>query len=261
MSTGTPLSAPALRELRYWLFRYRRTWRGTIVINVVNPLLFLTAIGIGLGRLITGGDALPGYSYLEFVVPGLLVAAAMQTTYIEAAGPVFQSVRGRKNYLAAAATPMSPSDILYGHLLYIVIRVATTALAFGAVAAAMGALPVGRGVLVVLSGVLVGAAFATTVAALAVTVKRASTMQAIFRFVIMSMYMLSGTFFPLDDLTPALRWLAQLTPLWHGVELARGFALGTATAGGVAVHTAYLLVMALVGLLIARRTFRKNLYV
>jgi hypothetical protein len=45
-------SAPAFRELGYWLFRYRRTWRGSIVISVANPLLFLTALGIGLGKLV-----------------------------------------------------------------------------------------------------------------------------------------------------------------------------------------------------------------
>ncbi|MDG6103707.1 ABC transporter permease [Dactylosporangium aurantiacum] len=255
------LTNQTFRETRYWLLRYRRTWRGSIVISVVNPLLFLIAIGVGLGELVADPQALPGGTYLRFVVPGLLIAAAMQTTYVESAGPVFQSIRGRHNYQAAAATPMWPETIFYGHLVFIILRVAVTSLLFAVVAAAMGALDPLRGLLVVGCAVLVGCAFAPCVAAMAVRVRRLSTMVAILRFIVMPMYMLSGTFFPLGTVTPMLRWIAQATPLWHGVELARDAAVGTATPTGVAVHAGYLTAMTFAGLYFARRNFRRNLYV
>ena len=75
----------AWHAYRYWLLQYRRTWRGTIVISVANPVLFLLGIGVGLGHLVDHGNsaAIGGVSYSEFFAPGLLAASAMQTGYLE----------------------------------------------------------------------------------------------------------------------------------------------------------------------------------
>ena len=73
------------REFTYWLLQYKRTWRGTIVISVANPLLFLLGIGAGLGHLVDrhAPAQIAGVSYLAFFAPGMLAAAAMQTGFIE----------------------------------------------------------------------------------------------------------------------------------------------------------------------------------
>ncbi|MDT4891484.1 MAG: lipooligosaccharide transport system permease protein, partial [Pseudonocardiales bacterium] len=73
---------------RYWFTQYRRTWRGTIVISVANPLLFLLGVGVGLGQLVDrhAPSALAGVSYTAFLAPGLLAASAMQTGFIEGGG-------------------------------------------------------------------------------------------------------------------------------------------------------------------------------
>jgi ABC-type polysaccharide/polyol phosphate export permease len=212
-------SAPAFRELGYWLFRYRRTWRGSIVISVANPLLFLTALGLGLGKLINrnGSESLHGHPYVRFILPGMLIAAVMQTAFLEAAGPVMQGARPRGNYRAAASTPLAPADILYGHLMYWTLR--------------------------------------------SVTVTRPSQLNTMFRFVILPLYMFSGTFFPIEQLPAWLRPAAWATPLWHGVDLCRTVALGTATLPGTLIHMGYLSAMAIIGLFVARRSYRRKLYV
>jgi len=71
----------AVREFRFWLTDYRRTWRGTIFSSALNPVLFLGAMGLGLGTLVNrhGAAHLGGVSYLTFLAPGLLAAAAMET--------------------------------------------------------------------------------------------------------------------------------------------------------------------------------------
>ncbi|WP_042418027.1 ABC transporter permease [Streptacidiphilus anmyonensis] len=255
-------AAPALRELGYWLHRYRRIWRGTVVISVANPLLFLTALGAGLGKLINTrtAAALHGTPYLHFVLPGLLAAAAMQTTYVEAAGPVLQSVRTRGNYRAAATTPLDPTDILYGHLLFILLRVTMTGAMFALVGAAFGTVGATRALLLAPCTTLIGLAFATPVAAWAVTVSRPASLTMMMRFAILPLYMFSGTFFPTTGLPGPLRDLAEATPLWHGVELCRSLALGTATAAATAVHVGYLAAMAAVGLWAARRSYRRVLH-
>jgi ABC-type multidrug transport system permease subunit len=254
-------SAPAFRELGYWLFRYRRTWRGSIVISVVNPLFFLTALGLGLGTLVDRGGALHGESYLRFILPGMLVAAVMQTAFLEAAGPVLQSVRQQGNYRAAAATPLSPEDILYGHLMFWVLRAAQNAILFTGVSVLFGAVDPYRAPLLVPIALLVAVAFATPAAAWSVTVTRPAQLTAVFRFVVLPLYMFSGTFFPIDRLPAWLRPVAWATPLWHGVDLGRTVALGTATPGSALVHVAYLAALAVAGLLAARRTYRRTLHV
>lgn len=256
------LQIPAFRELEYWWFRYRRTWGGTAVINIVNPLLFLTATGIGMGRLVDqhGDGSLQGHSYLAFVVPGLLVAAAMQTTYLEASGPVYNSVRSGGNYRAAMATPLSPADILAGHMIFIALRVVVTTVLFTTVATAFGVVSVARAPFLVAAALLCAMAFATPVAAWAAGVRRSAGLTSAFRFVIMPMYMFSGTFFAVGRLPVALRVIIEVTPLWHGVDLCRTLAFGDATPGWTLVHVAYLAALAVAGYIWARRSYARNLH-
>jgi lipooligosaccharide transport system permease protein len=94
-----------------------------------------------------------------------------------------------------------------------------------------------------------------------VTGTRPSQLSAVFRFVILPLYMFSGTFFPVGQLPVWVRPAAWATPLWHGVDLCRTVALGTATPLMTLVHTAYLSAMAVIGLVIARRSYRRTLHV
>src|ERR1700733_16103914 len=96
----------ASHAFRYWLTVYRRTWRGTIVISVANPMLFLLGIGVGLGHLVDHGhsSALGGVSYTAFFAPGLLAASAMQTGYLEGAGRVVAAAGWEGAYRSAATT-------------------------------------------------------------------------------------------------------------------------------------------------------------
>jgi len=254
--------APAFRELGYWLFRYRRTWRGSIVISVANPLLFLTALGIGLGKLINRNHSeYLHVPYVTFILPGMLVAAVMQTAFLEASGPVMQAARPRGNYRAAAATPLAPTDILYGHLMYWALRAAQNAILFTGVSILFGAVSPYRAPFLVPIALLVALAFAIPAAAWSVTVTRPSRLSAVFRFVVLPLYMFSGTFFPIEQL-PAWLWpVAWATPLWHGVDLARTVALGTATPPGTLVHITYLSGLAVIGLFAARRGYRRALHV
>src|SRR5258706_5164280 len=87
----------AIRQFRFWLTNYRRTWRGSIYSSVLNPFLYLGAMGLGLGTLIDrhGTSSLGGVSYLALLAPGLLAAAAQQTASGEATYPAYGSVQWR----------------------------------------------------------------------------------------------------------------------------------------------------------------------
>ncbi|MCU1449984.1 MAG: ABC-type multidrug transport system, permease component [Acidimicrobiales bacterium] len=257
------MSAPAVRSLQSWAYRYKRTWRGSLVSSVLQPVLFLAAMGLGLGSLVNRGHRAPttlgGVSYLVFLAPALLAAAAMQTAVLEASWPVLAAVKWLKTYDAMLATPLRVRDLLMGHLTWIAIRVLMVSGIFLAVMAAFGAVRSPEAVLLIPVGVLTGLAFAAPTAAYAVTLERDSGLSALFRFGVIPMFLFSGTFFPVSQLPVALRPVAYVTPLWHGVDLSRHLALGRASLLGSLGHVAYLVVWIVAGVAIANVTYRRRL--
>ena len=253
----------AARQLRFWLTDYRRTWRGSIYSSVLNPLLYLGAMGLGLGTLVDahGRADLGGVSYLAFLAPGLLAAAAMQTGVGESTYPVFGSVKWNKTYQAAVASPLRPSDVFHGHLLFVTLRLTMNSALFMAVAAAFGALRSPWVIAALPVAVLTGLAFAAPIEAWAVTRQKDTSFAVIFRFGLIPLFLFSGTFFPITQLPAWIRPVAYATPLWHGVALCRALSLGTADLGGALVHVGYLAAVAAVAIAVGNRTYRRRLYV
>ena len=253
----------AVREFRYWLTNYRRTWRGSIYSSVLSPLLYLGAMGVGLGTLVDahGTASLGGLSYLTFLAPGLLAAAAMQAAVEESTYPVLGSVKWRRTYYAATASPLRPADLFHGHLLFTAMRLAMNSAIFLAVMAAFGAVASPWALAALPAAVLTGLAFAAPVEAWVITVTKDTSLTLIFRFGLIPLFLFSGTFFPVTQLPAWLRPVAYVTPLWHGVALCRSLTLGTASLGGVLVHVAYLTAVAGVSIAAGNRTYRRRLYV
>ena len=253
----------AAREFRYWLTNYRRTWRGSIYSSVLSPLLYLGAMGIGLGTLVDahGTARLGGLSYLAFLAPGLLAAAAMQAAVEESTYPVLGSVKWRRTYYAAAASPLRPADLFHGHLLFTTMRLTMNSAIFLAVMAVFGAVASPWALAALPAAVLTGLAFAAPVEAWAITVTKDTSFALIFRFGLIPLFLFSGTFFPITQLPAWLRPLAYVTPLWHGVALCRSLTLGTATLGASLLHVAYLAALAAVSIAVGNRTYRRRLYV
>ena len=81
----------------------------------------------------------------------------------------------------------------------------------------------------------------------------------LFRFGVMPLFLFSGTFFPISLLPAWLHTIAYLTPLWHGVDLCRSLALGTAHAWLTLTHVAYLSAMTAIGVYLATKTYRRRL--
>jgi lipooligosaccharide transport system permease protein len=256
-------SSFAVREFRYWLTNYRRTWRGSIYSSVLSPLLYLGAMGVGLGTLVDahGTASLGGLSYLAFLAPGLLAAAAMQAAVEESTYPVLGSVKWRRTYYAAAASPLRPADLFHGHLLFTAMRLAMNSAIFLAVMAAFGAVASPWAIAALPAAVLTGLAFAAPVEAWVITVTKDTSLTLIFRFGLIPLFLFSGTFFPVSQLPAWLRPVAYVTPLWHGVALCRSLTLGTATLGSVLVNVAYLTALTAVSIAAGNRTYRRRLYV
>jgi lipooligosaccharide transport system permease protein len=218
--------AYALRAYEYWLASYRRVWRGSVVSTVLNPVLYLSALGIGLGTIINRNRGF-GVPYLDYVAPGILASTAMLIAAFESSYPVMGSIKWTRQFHAQIA-------------------------AFGAIHSwlALLAWP---------AAILLGLSFSAPIAGMAAWLEREEGFNGLFRFGITPMFLFSGTFFPISRLPQGIRALAWATPTWHGVDLLRGLTLGTAALWPSLGHVAYLALWVAVGLAWAQRTFRRRL--
>jgi lipooligosaccharide transport system permease protein len=246
------------RSYAYWAMQYRRNWRGTAVTSIVQPILFLAAMGVGLGSLVHH-DQVGGVSYLAYVAPGLLAATALTNAGDESTWPVLDAIKWHKQYHAMLATPLTVVDVVRGHMLWMATRILATAAIYLAVIAGFGVVYSPWAVAAVPAAALTGMAFAAPFAAFAATRTNDSEFAVLYRFGIIPMFLFSGTFFPVSQLPAALQPVAYFTPLWHGVELCRSLVLGTASFLPSLGHVAYLLVWIAVGYALALMTYRRRL--
>jgi lipooligosaccharide transport system permease protein len=252
----------ALRPLEFFFAQYRRIWRGTAVTSVVTPIVYLLALGVGLGVFVDRSADLPkGISYLEFVAPGLMAATAMQLASFEASWPVLSAIKWDRQYHAMLASPLRVRDVMLGHQAFFAFRLLLTATVYFVVITAFGAVESPLGVLAIPVTLLVGLSFTAPLAAWAAHTETEVSFVAIFRFVILPMFLFSGTFFPISNLPAPLEVLAWLTPIWHGVTLCRDLTLGDVSLGADLMHLAYLFACVAIGLAAARFTYRRRLVV
>jgi lipooligosaccharide transport system permease protein len=250
------------RVLEHRFLQYRRTYRASLFSSFLLPVLFLAAMGLGLGSYVTDeGGSLGGVSYLAFLAPGLLASTAMQSAAFEATFPIMGGLVWNKIFHAMYATPISGRDIALGNLLWIAIRLTLISTVFTGVIVLFGAATSPLIVLAIPVAVLTGMAFAAPIAAFSATQRTPEKFNAIFRFGVTPLFLFSGTFYPVESLPVFVQPLAWVTPLWHGVELARGLSLGTIGETPVLaiVHLVVLLAFVGVGSYLAARTITARL--
>jgi lipooligosaccharide transport system permease protein len=249
------------RAYEHQFLLYKRTWRGSIFNSFLSPILFLLAMGVGLGSYVDRGGTALGVSYLAFLAPGLLAATVMQTAAFEATFPIMAGFVWTKRYHAMHSTPLEPRDIALAQLGWSATRITLVGAIFVLVMIPFGAVHSPLVVLAIPAATLTGLAFATPIAAYAATQKTMNTFNYIFRFGITPLFLFSGTFFPIEQLPPFLQPIAWITPLYHGVALSRSLALGTVGADPLAaiVHLGVLALFIAGGLVACLVTFDRRL--
>ena len=253
---------PGQRKLEHSLFVYRRIWRGTFFGTLVNPVLFLTAMGVALGSLVPTMTTFGGVPYIVFLAPGLVAAQAMQTSVQESAWPLFAGFKWNKTFEAMIGTPQGVRDIVLGHLYWLVVRIGMVTGIFLIVAVLFGAITSPTAILAWPAAVLTGVAFGMPMAAWTASRRTESSFPIVFRFIVTPMFLFSGTFFPISQFPDAVEPIAWFTPLFHGVALTRSLAIGhDLDPVRLAIHVAVLVGLATIGTLFAFRTFRKRLVI
>ncbi|KAD3515156.1 ABC transporter permease [Arthrobacter yangruifuii] len=270
-------SQTAARARRFGAFYYADMWirrmrgyQGTVLMTAVGtPLIYLLGMGTGLAVLIdANSDAgFPGsngstVSYLVFLGPALVATAALMVSSEENTWTVMGGFKWHRTYYGPNASPLSSGQIASGHVMGQAFRLLLTTGIYYLFLLLFGAVPQPEtGWLMVFTALLAGLAFGMPLLAFSATLKEdRGQLTMVQRFVVMPLFLFSGTFFPLDNLPLGVRWIGWISPLWHSTELGRVLSYGhPEPAAMTALHLAYLLVLSAVGLVLARRNFTRRL--
>lgn len=251
----------------YWAEAFLRTARAyfwSILLNAVGtPLLYMIAMGVGLGSMLDAkGTTVDGVSYLVFVAPAIMVATAAQSAFGESTYPVMGGFKWHRIYYGPAATPVDPRQLAWGHLVGVAVRFLFQALIFWGIMVAFKAAPSGWSWVSMPVAVLTALSLAAPMQAYAATLENeGSQFTSIQRFVIMPMFLFAGTFFALDSMPLYLQWIGWISPIWHGSQLARWACYGLQEPGWlVALHILFLVALVILGALSAGRTYRRRLW-
>ena len=208
---------------REWLFLKRRFWRITFS-QMVSPLLYFVTFGIGLGRMIDSG----GQPYLHYLIPGLLSMTTMRNSYTSVSTRISVMRLHEKSFESYFYSPTKMYLLATGHILAGALR------------------GLYSGIFILILGFVSGAGLslngwlllAVTLNALifsalgffaAMIIQSHYDMNNFTNIVITPMSFLCGTFFSLDGIPEALKWLVNVMPLTHTTRLIRQLAFG----GGV----------------------------
>ena len=251
----------ALRVVESQVRLSRRQWQGSVVTNFLNPVLYLLALGAGLGTLIDQNlpEGVEGVTYMTFVASGLFAANAMQTGAGEASWPVRAGIKWTRTYQARLASPISIEALVTGHLGWVGIRLVMVTVIFAVVSALFGALDLGPALLTVPFALLTGLAYAAPITAFTARIDRDQGLASLFRFGIVPMFLFSGTFFPVSQLPDWLEPVALIVPLFHGVELCRWVTIGLEPVVPQGFSMLYLAAWMAVGWVFAVRMFNRKL--
>jgi len=236
---------------------WRKLIGPALLMNFGEPALYLLGLGFGLGHFV--GD-MGGMSYLAFLASGIIASSAMTTSSFEGMYSVFTRMVPQRTYEAILATPLEVDDILAGEMLWCAtkslfsgIAILIVALLLGVVAGwqALWALPV---------VFLIGLTFAGPAIVMTAFAKGYDFFNYYFVLAVTPMMLISGVFYPVDTLPPAMQTAVQLLPLPHAIELVRPLVTG-APLTQVPLHLAVLLGYALVSYHFAVLLVRRRLLV
>ena len=240
------------------LLVYRHGWM-VIFSGFFEPLFYLLGIGFGIGTLVgtvtgPGGEAIP---YTLFVAPALMASSAMNGAVYDSTFNVFFKLRYAKTYDAVVSTPVGIGDVALGEVAWALIRGSIYATGFLVVMAVLGLIASPWAVLALPAAMLIGFAFAAVGVAVTTFVRTWRDFDLV-QVVLMPLFLLSATFYPLAVYPPALQVVVQLTPLYHGVSLLRGLTTGV-VGPWMVLDALYLVAMGLFGLALAGRRLEGTL--
>jgi len=245
-----------------WVAVWRRNWLvwrrlaiPSILGNLADPLIMLFGLGYGLGALL---GEMGGTSYFGFLAAGIAASATMYAATFESLFSAFSRMHVQRTWEAIVNAPMTLDDVLAGEWAW----AATKALAAGGgilvIVAAFGYATPWRAISALPVIVLLGLAFAALGLAVNALANGYDFFSYYMTIVLTPMLMLSGVFFPIEQLPGPVQAAAKVLPLYHGIALVRPLLLG-GLPGAVWLHLAVIGAYAIVGFYLALILTRRRL--
>ena len=203
---------------------FRTFWKATTFSSVLEPIIYLLAFGIGLGSTIV--NRVDGLDYVEFVGTGMVATAVIFSSALPAMFGTFVKHRFQNTYDAILAAPVDVEELVTAEMLWIGIRSGFYGCFPLIVAIAFGLNPAPGMLLVPLFALITGLGFAAFGIAVAGTVQKIDQFSYVTTLFVTPLFLLAGTFFPINQLPEGFQIAAQFNPLYQLVELVRGAAFG-----------------------------------
>ena len=256
---GTELRRPPILSLRFFAVWQRnfRVWRKlmlpSLLGNFGEPVLYLLALGYGLGQFV---GEVEGMGYMVFLASGIVCSAAMTGATFEALYSAFTRLTQQQTWAAMLAAPMNVDDVVLGEIAWAATKALINASAIVLVAALLGLVAGPQALLVLPVILLAGFAFAGIAMIVTAVSPSYDFFLYYFTLVMTPMLLLSGVFFPLESLPGAVQIGAQFLPLAHVVMLVRPLMTGGAIDAPIlhlAVITGYIIATYWLSAALARR--------
>jgi lipooligosaccharide transport system permease protein len=258
------LGGASYRSFRVWQRNrdvFLRFWGAELIAPALEPLIFLVAMGVGLGAYVElGGDQ----EYIQFLVPGMLAVFPMFAAVGECLWGSYFRMDRQGTYHAMIATPVNIEDVIAGEILWGSTRLmlsTTFVLAVTLLFAPFYDLFQSPLILLVLPASLVtGLLFSAVTLSYTSVAFSISSLNYFFTLFITPTFWFSGAFFPIERLPDALRVVSWFIPTTHVVSLYRALAEGS-VGWSYLGDLAWLLVVAVVFFAVAVRSMRRRLIV
>lgn len=198
---------------------YKSYIKASMVTNVGEPLLYLFAMGYGIGSFI---PEIKGMGYIDYIAPGLIVTAVMYSAVFECTFGSFTRMVVQRTYDSILATPVSVADLVAGELLWGMTKGLISATVILLVMTVFGIYTPGPSLFVILPAMaLTGFIFASAALSFSALVPSYEFFNYFFTIFISPMFFLSGVFFPLDKFPTVIKLFSITLPATHAVSLAR----------------------------------------
>jgi len=211
----------SLRWVAVWrrnMLVWRKLMAASVLTNLADPLIMLFGLGYGLGALLPSVEGMP---YIAFFAAGSLCTATMYTASFESMFSGFSRMHGQKTWDAILYAPLVIDDIVAGEVMWAASKAWLTGSTILAVIVVFGFAASPLVLLTLPAAFLVGLAFSSIGLVMTVLARNWDFFSFYMTLVMTPMMMISGVFFPAEQLPQPLFAVAQALPLYHGVELVR----------------------------------------
>jgi lipooligosaccharide transport system permease protein len=204
---------------------FRTFWKATTFSSLLEPTIYLLAFGLGLGSTVIA-NGVEGLSYVEFVGTGMVATAVIFSSALPAMFGTFVKHRFQRTYDAILAAPVDVEELVTAEALWIALRSGVYGCFPLLVSFAFGLDPTWGMLLVPFFAFITAIGFGSFGIAVAGTVGKIDQFNYVTTLVITPLFLVAGTFFPINQLPEGFQVLAQFNPLYQLVELVRGAAFG-----------------------------------